>query len=94
MPIIFILIGVVLLVVAVRGKDAPTNLINLLKADFTGQSNFGVWILAIFGIGAIGFISGLKPIANAFLLLIVVVILLSNKGFFNQFSATLDGRTS
>lgn len=94
MPLIFLLVGIVLLVVAVRGKTAPTDLITLLKSDFTGQNNFGIWVLAIFGIGALGYVSGLKPIANAFLLLVVVVILLSNKGFFSQFSNAVQGTPS
>jgi len=92
MPLIFIAVGALFLVAAVR--NTQNDLLTQLKADFTGQNNFFIWVAAIFGVGALGYIAGLKPLANMFLLLIVAVILLSNKGFFTQFSQALAATQS
>ena len=94
MPIAFIVIGVVFLVAAVRGTVSDYNgnpgLITLLKGDFTGSDNFLIWLVAIWIIGAIGYIPGFKPLSNAFLVLFLVVLFLSNKGFFQQFQTQIN----
>lgn len=91
MPLILLVVGALFLLAAVRGTHA--DLFTLLKGDFTGDKNFLVWVVAIFVLGALGYVSGLKPLANAFLLLVVVVILLTNKGFFSQFTSALNSTT-
>jgi hypothetical protein len=57
----------------------------------SGQPGFAVWVLAIFIAGSIGYVKELKPIATAFIVLIIVVMLLSNKGFFARFTAAING---
>ena len=73
--------------------DADTKavgLASLIKSEFTGKNNFVYWVLSILIVGAIGYIEPLKPISRAFLLLIVIVLFLANKGVFEQFNQALD----
>lgn len=86
MPILFGFAGIILIVAAVRDRITNGNpsLIDLLKADFTGQPNFVEWMLALVLIGSIGYIPKMQPIARGFLVLVIIGMLLSNKGFFVQ----------
>lgn len=87
MPFILIFIGLLLTIAGVRGQEK--ELLSLIKSDMTGDGSFKgsyiAWILAIGAIGSLGYIKQIRPIANAFLVLIIVVLFLSNKGFFTQF---------
>jgi hypothetical protein len=98
LPIAFVAIGALFLIAAVRGtvvdKGSAPGLLTLLKGDFTGQNNFLIWMVAIWALGALGYIPGFKPIANAFLVLFLVVLFLSNKGFFAQFQSALQTTTT
>lgn len=91
MPLVLVLVGIMFLVTAVRGtlqKSDGTGLLDLLKADFTGQGSFLPWILALSLVGAVGYIKVLRPISNAFLVLIIIVFLLAaNKGGRDFFSS-------
>lgn len=92
MPIFILFVGVMLVVVGINNK--LPELTALLKEDFkpsNGQAPFQVWIVAIFVTGSLGYIKSMRPVANAFLVLIIVTLLLSNKGFFAQFNAALTG---
>lgn len=80
MPFLFIIIGVVMVVAAVRGTN--TDLVTLIKGDFTGKGNFIYWLVSILIIGAVGYIPDLKPVSRAFLVLVVIVLFLDNKGVF------------
>lgn len=73
----------------------------LLTNDFTGPNNFVYWLAAILIIGAIGYIEKLKPLSNAFLVLVVVVLILKRGnpsgvggGVFSQFTAALQTTTA
>ena len=76
MPAGLLLIAIMLMFAAIRHKEE--ELFALLKSDFTGSGNFVEWILAIAVLSAIGTIDKLKPITDAFLVLIVLVIVLAN----------------
>lgn len=93
MPIFILFVGILLVVVGINNKIP--DLVGLLKEDFrptdSNVSGFHVWIIAIFVAGSLGYIRPLKPVANAFLVLIVVVLLLSNGGFFKKFTSALEG---
>ena len=94
MPIFILAVGIMLVVVGVNNKLGELGV--LLKEDFTPSGNqpaFQVWIIAIFVAGSLGYVKELKPVANAFLVLIIVSLLLSNKGFFSQFTKALEGKT-
>jgi hypothetical protein len=114
MPIAFIAIGALFLIAAVRGTitDYPSTsggsgtqpgLLTLLKADFVSTSasgNFLIWLVTLWIIGALGYIPGFRPIANALLFLVVLVLFLSNSknsgtgGIFAEFNAALTSNGS
>lgn len=99
MPIIFIFIGVLFLIAAVRNtlntaSNGSPGLIQLLQSDFTGPNNFLYWLAVIVILGAIGYNDELKPLSNAFLVLIVIVIVLAHQsgstgGIFAQLQTAL-----
>lgn len=97
MPFALAIIGIFLLVSAVRGTtDGPNGLFALVVGDFTGPSSFVYWMVAILLIGALGYIPKAKPISTAMLGLIIVVLFLAKGdpskaggGFFEKFTQGL-----
>lgn len=89
MPLFLILIGAMFIVVAYQGTQS--DLAALLKRDFTGQGNFFAWAAAIIIIGLIGSAEKFRPISNAFLVLIFVALIISNKGVLQKFNEALRG---
>ncbi len=83
MPMALLVIGIVFLTAAIRGTQ--DDLFATLKDDFTGPNNFLYWGLAFFIIGAVGYYKPLRPLSNSFMLLVVIVLFLSNRGFFQRF---------
>lgn len=85
MPIAFIAAGALFLIAAVRGTITDTGnqqgLLTLLKSDFVStdlKGNFLVWLVTLWIIGALGYIPGFRPVANALLFLVILVLFLSN----------------
>lgn len=92
MPLFALIIGVILIVAAVRNSQGA-----LFKAIGQDAPSFLVWAAAILAIGAVGFIPGLKPVSRLLLALIVVVLFVNNykqavQGFQNAW--TQPGNTS
>jgi hypothetical protein len=87
MPYALILAGIVLTVAGVRNTQA--TLYTLLEGDFTGPHSFVWWTLSIVGIGAVGYAPALRTFANYFLALILIVLVIANKGVFEQFTNAL-----
>lgn len=94
MPFTLIILGVVLLVAAVRGTQ--DDLFALVKGDLTGPNNFIYWLVAILFIGSIGYIPKLRPLSITFMVLVVIVLVLargnpntSGGGFFQKFTDAL-----
>lgn len=73
MILVALLIGIILIVAAVRNSQGA--LFDALYQDVPG---FVVWGAALFAIGAIGFIPDLKPVSRGLLILVIVVIVLHN----------------
>jgi len=84
MPFALVLIGLALLISGVR--NTQDDLFTLVKGDFSGSQSFVFWTVSILVIGSVGYIPRLKPVANAFLVLVIVVLFLSNRGFFAKFN--------
>jgi hypothetical protein len=88
MPFIILLIGIVLVVAGLQGTLPQLG--TLLKGEFKGKYNFGTWLFAFFVIGSFGYIPKLKPLSDAFLFLVILVIVLVNdkndQGFFKNIS--------
>jgi hypothetical protein len=92
MPLLILFIGIVLVAAGINNKIP--DLMQLLKEDFRPSDNspgFHVWVLAIVGLGALGYVKPLKGLANGFLVLVILGLILSNGGFFTQFTAALKG---
>lgn len=94
MPFVFLLLGVGMLAVAVRGTHQQA--FALIKSEFTGSNSFVVWALALFVLGGLGYIQKIRPIADGMVLLVLLVIFLTNNrpgstggGFFAQLNAQI-----
>lgn len=90
MAFALLIIGITLVVAAVRGTH--DLLLSLLKKDFSGPGNFVWWIAALLIIGAIGYVNRLKPLSDGLLVIVLLVLFLSRGnprapqgGFFQQF---------
>lgn len=93
MPLFFLLVGALFIWAGFNNRLG--ELASLIKEDFSptdGSRGFAVWVVAIFAIGAIGYYRPAKPLSNAFLLLVVVSLILSNRGFFRRFQQGLELR--
>jgi hypothetical protein len=96
MPFVLIVVGLMLVVAGVRGQES--ELLSLIKSDFTGNGSFKgsyfAWVAAIGVLGGLGYIQKIRPIANAFLVLVILILFLSNRGFFSQFNQALQSASS
>lgn len=92
MPVLFTVIGVVMLTAAIRDTiDGDKGLLSLLKADFQGKNNFIYFIAAILLIGGIGYIPMMKNVSKYMLALVLVVIFLVNGGVWDKLIQALNG---
>lgn len=92
MPLFFLLVGILLIVIGLN--DRVSDLGSLIKDDFKpsdGSASFAIWIAVIVLLGLLGNVKNLKPVTNAFLLLVILVMVLTNKGFFDKFSSAIKG---
>jgi hypothetical protein len=88
MPFVFAVLGVLFLIVAINGTQS--QLFTLLKSEFVGTNSFVPWASAIIILGLIGYAKPVKPISDALIGLILLALLLANKGgFFAQFNSAL-----
>jgi hypothetical protein len=92
MPFVLLLFGIILILVGYQGTQG--QFFSLLKGDFTGSGNFIYWIISIGVVGSIGYIPKFKGISNAFMALIIIVLFVSHKGFFAQFSQAFGINTT
>ena len=87
MPLIFLIVGILFLVLARQGTQGDFE--TLLKSEFSGSQSFIVWVSAIVILGLVGFWKPARPITDAGIGLILLVLILSNKGLFSQFNNAL-----
>jgi hypothetical protein len=73
MPFVLLLIGLVLVVAAYRNTQG--DLAAALAQDVPG---FLVWALAIVGVGALGWVPGMRPVSRSLMTLVLLVIVLKN----------------
>jgi len=97
MAVVLIIIGLVMVIAAVRNtvttQGNVEGLVPLVQGDFSGQNNFVYWVVSILIIGAIGYIPSMKNLSNAILALVIIVLFLSKGGFFQQFQNALQTTT-
>jgi hypothetical protein len=91
----FFLVGFMLIIVAWRKKE--DDLWKLLKSDFTGNDNFFYWVLAIIILVSLGSFKPLRPVSNAFLGLVLLVIVLApyrqGRDLFTEFRSQIQEGT-
>lgn len=88
MPLLFIGTGLILILTGVKGD--PSKLWELVQGDFVGPNNFVYWLISLLVIGGLGYVPQLKNLSRLFIVLIVIVLLLDNKGFFAQLQAFIN----
>jgi len=88
MPFALITIGLIMVVTGVRNTYG--DFASQVKSDFTGPGNFTYWVASIGAIGALGYVEALRPFANMFLALVILVMVLKNGGVFDKFKSALD----
>jgi hypothetical protein len=77
--------GLLLTVAGVRNTQG--TLFALVKGDFTGNQSFIWWSVSIIGVGALGYYKETRALANSFLALILIVLILAqNKNGNNLFA--------
>ena len=87
MPFAFIFAGVVFTIAGVRGQSS--QLLSLVKGDLTGSNNYTYWMISILVLGLLGYVDQLRPLSRAFMVLVIVVLILSNGGFFKLFESSI-----
>lgn len=99
MPFALIIIALILVIVGLRGTQS--DLYCLLRSDFTGQGNFLYWLAAVLLIGMIGYIDKLRPVSDAFIVLMIVSLFLatnkpgtSGGGLFQRINEAIGGLTA
>jgi len=85
----FVLVITGLLMIVTGTRETYAQFSSQLASDFTGDHNFTYWLAAIGSVGALGYIDALRTVSRLFLALILIAMVLANKGFFNQLSAAL-----
>lgn len=88
MPLLFIGTGLILVLTGLKGDGG--KLWGLVQGDFVGPNNFVYWMVAMLVLGALGYIPALEKLSRLFVILVVVVLLLDNKGFFAQLQAFIN----
>ena len=93
MPFVFLIIGVLFLIVAVRGTQG--DLYALLKGEFVGKDSFLVWGSSLLILGALGYVPVIQKPARAMALLVILVLILKDQGgFFTKFNTALRNPTA
>lgn len=87
MPFALVIIGLVMIVTG--AKDTYKEFGQALVSDFTGEGNFTWWIASVGAIGALGYIKPLETFSRTFMALIILSMLISNRGFFAQLNNAL-----
>ena len=82
MPLLFIGAGVVLLLTGTMGNIS--QLWQLVKGDFSGPNNFTYWLVAMIVLGGLGYIQTFHNLSRLFMVLVLLVMLVKNRGFFTQ----------
>jgi hypothetical protein len=88
MPFALVSIGLLMIITGAKGTYACFG--KDIAEDFTGKGNFTFWLVSIGAVGSLGYIEKLRPLSQAFMTLVIIVMLLSNKGFFAQFMSAIQ----
>ena len=87
MPFALVLIGLLLIVTGAKGTYAQFG--TLVAGEFTGKPNFIEFAVAIIILGMLGYIDAFRTISRLLLFLVLIGIVVSNKGVFANFQKAL-----
>lgn len=87
MPFALILIGVILAVSAYR--DTTSDLFNIIKDVFGDAKGFAYWVLASIILGFLASVDSIRQPVNAFMILLMVVLVIRKRGTFDQLNDQL-----
>lgn len=85
----FVLVAGGLLMIVTGAKGTYSQFGSQVASDFTGPGNFTYWIVSLGAVGSLGYIEALRAFSRMFMALILIAMVLSNKGFFAKFSDAL-----
>ena len=91
MLLFFGFIALLLLVSGMNNKIPELG--QAIQMDVIGtekRTGFFVWAFALIVIGSLGYVKELRPLSNAFLVLVFIVLILSNRGLFANISKGLN----
>ena len=91
MAYVLLLIGAMLTISGVQGTHG--TLFKLVREDFSGPNSFVYWAASVGAIGAVGYVPAFKELSRAFLVLILLVMVISNRGAFAKFTEALESTT-
>lgn len=83
MPFALLTIGLLICVSGVRNTTGQLSA--QVAKDFSGSNSFLYWLAGLGAVGAIGYIDAFRSFSRLLLALIIIVMALSNKGFFAKF---------
>lgn len=92
MPLLFIGTGLILVLTGLKGD--PAKLWALVQGDFSGPHNFTYFAFSILVLGALGYIDSLRNLSRVFIVLVVLVLVLDNKGFFAQLQSFINSSSA
>ncbi len=87
MAFVFTIVGLLMIITGVKGTYAQAG--SQIAGDFTGSQPFTYWVAAIIAVGALGYIDSLRAVSRMFLTLILVSMVIANRGFFSKFTDAL-----
>ena len=88
MPFALVFIGLLMIVSGARNTHVQLG--EQIVSDFTGPGNFTYWLIALGGVGSVGYITPLKPVSNAFLVLLLISFVLKNGGVFDKLNEAIQ----
>lgn len=88
MALALFFVGLLLVVSAVKGTQGQLSA--LFASEFTGSGNFWAFIAGIIFLGSLGYIPALRNTSRALIALTLIVLVLSNGGFWQQLSSAVQ----
>lgn len=87
MAFVFTIAGLLMVVTGVKNTYAQFG--TMVSNDFTGPGNFTYWLASLGAVGAIGYVDELREFSRYFMALIVIAMVLANKGLFANLQSFL-----
>jgi hypothetical protein len=85
MPFLLVAAGIIMVAVGANGTQAA------FFAQLRGDAvPFTKYMIAIGGVGALGYIRDLRELSHYIMALIIISMVISNQGFFQQFSSAIQ----